>query len=117
MLCKPLDYRAYYYADYTYAIGFNKHVWQPLHFWLIQYNLTADGEVHWGKFNLIPLSPGTYSPPPNTPSPSPLLLVTLGVLLPLTRANINSLWDSLITKLTSHVKHSASTHYLSMAGC
>src|SRR5437899_2441528 len=43
------------YADDTYAIRFDEHAWQPLHFWLIQYNLAAGGEVHWGKTTLIPL--------------------------------------------------------------
>jgi len=57
------------YADDTYAIGFDQHAWQPLHYWILQYNLTAGGEVHWGKSNLIPLSPDTYTPSPNTPPP------------------------------------------------
>src|SRR5438128_6267105 len=71
------------YADDTYAIGFDEHAWQPFHFWLAQYNLSAGGEVHWGKTTLIPLSPSSYIPPPNTPLPSSLPLSTLGVLLPL----------------------------------
>ena len=40
------------YADDTYAIGFDEQAWQPLYFWLFQYNLSAGGEVHWGKTTL-----------------------------------------------------------------
>src|SRR5438128_7587451 len=65
------------YADDTYAIGFDEHAWQSLHFWLLQYNLATGGEVHWGKTKLIPLSPSTDSPPPLTPLPSPLPLTPL----------------------------------------
>ena len=103
------------YADDTYAIRFDEHAWQPLHYWLIQYNLAASGEVHWGKTKLIPLSPSTYSPPPNTPPPSTLPLSTLGVLLPLSRANIDTLWDSLTIKLSSRVD-SLFTQSLSLRG-
>ena len=91
------------YADDTYAIGFDEHAWQPLYFWLYQYNLSAGGEVHWGKTTLLPLSPTTYTPPHNTPNPATLPLSTLGVLLPLSWANIDTLWDTLIRKLSSRV--------------
>jgi len=103
------------YADDTYAIGFDEHAWQPLHFWLAQYNLSAGGEVHWGKTTLIPLSPSSYTPPPNTPPPSSLPLSTLGVLLPLSRANIDSLWDSLLLKVSARID-SLHTRSLSLRG-
>jgi len=87
------------YADDTYVFGSGPQDWPSLEQALKQYETAAGASVNWLKSTFIPLSSNTPSPP-STPTTSPEgPIKVLGILLPLSPSNIDSLWDTLVTKV------------------
>src|SRR5438132_9014369 len=103
------------YADDVYIYGQDQTAWDPIAFWFNQYYLATNGTVNWGKSKVIPINPSRYTPHPLAPPTHSGPMETLGVILPLTTANITTLWQNLITKLTPLAK-SLATRSLSYHG-
>ena len=103
------------YADDTTIIG---HSLQDYHLLTSSifplYNFTTGGIVNLQKSSLYPLSPSTFTPPPNSP-PITNSLNILGFSLPINQNNSNSLWPSLLQKVQSRIS-SVSSRHLSLKG-
>jgi hypothetical protein len=74
--------------------------WQTLELALRQYEKASGALVNLAKSSFIPLTDNSPLPPsiPIANPKGPIKI--LGILLPLSSANIHSLWETLISKVT-----------------
>ena len=90
------------YADDTNIFCTSLHDYNLLQSAFSLYFTSTGGQINISKSSLLPLSPSTFSPPPNSP-PLTNSLNILGVIIPIDDVNTRSLWSSLSRKISSSI--------------